>query len=535
MIKRSLFVLAVSLFLAGGELFAQTPSNKDARIMNYQILNTVESYARTSTLYKESYVRDFLDLFEERTKQSVYNDMMNSKSYQSMISADEYVKQYTPDGDVVLDTDVSSLKFIGPFEFRDGKWHRKVTIQKTVKIIDSRYYSDGAGGVLYDSQQLYPKEPYFDLEIDMVYDAEKSKAFIYAIDIALSKPTTPIDAEKYSVILKSGTKYDSQVMSANNKLSFNDFDEAFAAYNDYSLKDEDVRITPTEVATCDFYNVLQLKYTPKHLRARARVGFAPFGAYNIATASDGLNTSSKGFEFCIDLGYTFSAGKAKMGPFIGVGISSSSIAMSMDDFAYAYPGKISDHNRKLYVRNYSITEATECLALKDLLIPFYWSAEHKLSDYLKLTWDLGVKFYIPMKTTLGPYKVEGSTFGVYSDGTKVTDSVEDALGTIDRSFSSFMVPVDYSRGKYDLSAFANLGLEVKIYGDLSAVAAVGYEHGLTWIYQSNNDVYFDSKEGIYPLVYSTQNKEDVAVRSFIGCISYKRQAFWMSLGLKYKF
>lgn len=537
MVKRLISILAISVPIlhAGGSLSAQTPLTKDARNMNYQILTTVEEYARTSTLYNDSYILDFGNLFADRTKSCVYNDMMNSKSYQAIVTPDEYIKQYTPGGDMMLETDVRSLKFIGPYEFKDGKWHRKVTVQKTMKIIDSRYYYDGAGGVLYDSEQLYPKEPYFDLEIELVYDAEKNKCFINAIDIALSKPTTPIDDEKYSVIIKSGTKYDSQVTSGNNNLSFNDFDEAFAKYNDYSLNDEDVKITPTEVASCDYYNVLQLKYTPKHFRARARAGFAPFGAYKITTESEGLNTSSKGFEFGFDLGYTFSVGKTKMGPFIGIGMSNSSIAMSKENFSYAYPGKISDHNKVLYVRNYSITKATENLALRDLLIPIYWGAENKLNDYLKLTWDLGAKLYFPMMTTLLPYTVKGLTFGVYDGGYTVNESEEDAFGEIDRSFSSFMVPVNYSRSKNDISAFANLGLEVKIYGDFSGIVAVGYEHGITKSYQSNNDIYFDANEGIYPLVYSTKSKEDIAVRSFIGSISYQRQAFWMSVGLKYKF
>lgn len=503
--------------------------------MNYQILNTVLSYTRTSSLYKESDIRDFLNLFEDKTKPCIYNDLMHTGTYQSTVSPEDYVKLYTPNGDVMLDANISSLNYMGPYEFRDEKWHRKVSVKKAITIIDSRYYWEGEGGVLFDSRQLYPSEPFFILELDMVYDANKGKAFIHSIDIALSKPTRPIDANKYSVILKSGTKYDSQVTSAGDSLVFNDFNEAFAAYNDYHLNDEDIRITPTELASCDSYNVLMLKYTPKHLRARGRVGFAPFGAYNVHGATSGLKSKSSGFEFGIDLGYTFTVGKAKMGPYIGLGMSASSVSLFMNDFAYDYPGLISDHNGNLYTRSYSVTKASEGIQLKDLVVPIYWSSEHKLNNVLKLTWDLGVKIYAPISTSLTPYQVNGTVSGVYSDNTTVTDSAEDALGIIDKSFTSFMVPVNYTRKDNDFSAFGNLGMEIRIMEDLSAALSLGYEQGLTWAYKTDNDVYFDAEKGILPLVYSTQTAQDIAVRSFIGCISLKRQAFWMSLGIKYRF
>lgn len=503
--------------------------------MNYQILNTVLSYTRTATLYKESDIRDFLNLFEDRTKPCIYNDMMHTGTYQSIISPEDYVKLYTPDGDVMLDASISSLNYMGPYEFRDSKWHRKVSVKKTITIIDSRYYWDGDGGVLFDSKQLYPNEPYFILELDMVYDADKDKAFIHAIDIALSKPLTHIDSDKYSVVLKSGTKYDSQVTSAGDSLAFNDFNEAFAAYNDFHLQDEDILITPTELASCDSYNVLRLNYIPKHLRARGRIGFAPFGAYNVHSATSGMKCASSCFEIGADLGYTFSVGKAKMGPYIGLGMSFSTVSLSMNDFAYDYPGLISDHNGELYTRSYSISEASEGIQLKDLIVPIYWAAEHRLNKTLKLTWDLGVKVYVPMNTTLTQYRVNGTVSGVYSDNTTVTDSAEDALGIIDKSFTSFMVPVNYSRKDNDFSLFGNLGLEVRIMEYLSAALSLGYEHGLTWAYKTENDVYFDAEKGILPLVYSPQTAQDIAVRSFIGCISFKRQAFWMSLGIKYRF
>lgn len=527
-------VISLALTAASLSAAAQTPDNKDARMMNYRILATVEEYARTSTLYDDSYKQDFLKLFSDSGVACVYNDMMNSPLYQKKVSPEDYVRQYIPGGDMMLETDVASLRYVGPYEFRGGKWYRKVTVRKAMKIIDSRYYFDGAGGVLYDSAQLYPDEPYFDLELELVYDPAADRALINTVDIALSKPKTAIDADRYSVIVKSNTKYDSRLLSGGKNLVFNDFDETFAEYDSYGLSDEDVRIVPTELASCASYNVLQLKFVPKHLRLKARAAFAPFGAYDVQT-SGGIDSKSSAMEFGLDIGYTFSAGSAKMGPFIGFAASMSKISLSKSAFSYDYPGLITDHSGVLYNRNYTISSAEESLSFTDLLIPVYWGAEHNLGQWVRLTWDIGAKFYIDMDLKNSEYTVSGKSSAEYSDVAQAADSQAEGLGAFDQSYTKFLVPVDYAREPYEISAFADLGFDVKISADWSANISFGYEYGLTWAYQSNMNEYFDAGEGILPFVYSVSEAKDIPVRSFLDCVSYRRQGFWMGVGFKYKF
>ena len=525
----SLVLTAVSFNIA-----AQTPDNKDARLMNYRILEAIEEYTRTSTLYDISYQHDFLKLFGDVKSACIYNDLMNSPLYQKMVSPEDYVRQYTPGEDMMLETDVANLRYAGPYEFRNGKWYRKITVQKTIKIIDSRYYFDGAGGILYDSAQLYPDEPYFNLEIELVYDPASDKAMINAVDIALSKPKTPVDKDRYSVVIKSNTKYDQRVLSNGKALVFNDFDEAFAEYNTYGLNDEDVRIVSTEVASCELYNVLQLKFVPKHFRLKTHTSFAPFGAYDIQT-SDGINAKSSAMEFGMDIGYTFSVGSAKMGPFIGLAASLSKIALSKYNFSYAYPGSITDHSGLLYTRNYTIDSAEEGLSFTDLLIPVYWGAEHNIGKRLRLTWDIGAKVYIDMNLKTSEYTVSGKSYATYSDGNTVADSQSNGLGAFNQAYTKFLVPVDYTREPYEISAFADLGFDVKFSADWSANISFGYEYGLTWAYQSSMSKYFDADEGILPFVYSVSETTDIPVRSFFDCISYRRQGLWINVGFKYKF
>jgi hypothetical protein len=65
---------------------------------------------------------------------------------------------------------------------------------------------------------------------------------------------------------------------------------------------------------------------------------------------------------------------------------------------------------------------------------------------------------------------------------------------------------------------------------------VGYEYGFAKIHTSKESKLFDDNAGIYPLVPSGSDiNANVATRSFLDCISYRRQALWLEAGLMFKF
>lgn len=534
MVKNKMLI-SIAFSLVAIISYAQIPENKDARHMNYLMLLSVEDYCRTSSLYNDEYRQEFIKLFDDKKSSCIYNDFMNSSSFQQIISPEEYIRQYANNDDMMLETDYSDLDFVGPFEYRDGRWYRKVIVEKTIKIIDSVHYSDGAGGVLYDSSQLYPDAPSFSLEIELVYDKIKDRELISAIAVALKKPRTPLDEDTYSVIIKSDTKFDSRLESAGKSLSFNDFGEAFAYYNDYSVNDDDVKISASQVVQSDRYNVLKLKFTPKHLRLKLHADFAPFGAYSVSFANSGIDAKSTAKEVGIDLGFTFSVGNAKMGPFVGVAASMSEINFSMSNFSFSYPEIMVNRGVKMYDRTYNINEASEGLSMKDIVIPLYWEVEHRLGSWGKLVWDIGAKAYINGKMSWTSYNVSGSVTGVLEDHSVINDNVENCLGSFSQNFNSFISPVDYSRSQFDYSAFGKIGLDISTVKNLSVSLSAGYEYGINWSYTSSMAEYLNADKAIIPLLYSQSLNQNIAVHSFLGSVSYKRQGIWLSAGIKYKF
>jgi hypothetical protein len=527
--------LGIALSIVSVASYAQIPENRDARHMSCQMLLSVEDYCRTSTLYNDEYRREFIKLFDAPDSVCVYNDLMNSASYQRTVSPQDYMRQYSGDDDMMLETDYSDLSFVSPFEYRDGRWYRKVMIRKTMKIIDSVNYTGGAGGVLYDSAQLYPDDPAFSLEIELVYDSDTDRCLISSIDVALSKPATPIDADSYSVIVKSGTKFDERVKSAGKSLAYNDFDEAFATYNEYSVNDSDVKIAAEELARTDRYNVLKLRFIPKHMRIKLRADFAPFGAYDVTRTSNSIAAESWAREFGLDLGYTFSVGKAKMGLFTGVAASLSGIDLSMTDFSFSYKDMLAGRGNARYERRYDISEATEGLSMKDIVIPVYWGAEHNAGDWGKITWDLGVKIYLNRQTDWDAYHLTGNAYGKFEDGSLVYESADYSFGDFDQNYMLFISPVDYSRAAVDYSLFGRFGLDIFVAGNLAACLSAGYEYGLNSSYESSMREYLNLVGSVIPMVYSHSMNQNLAVHSFLGSISYRRQGIWLSAGLKYKF
>jgi hypothetical protein len=101
------------------------------------------------------------------------------------------------------------------------------------------------------------------------------------------------------------------------------------------------------------------------------------------------------------------------------------------------------------------------------------------------------------------------------------------------SFESFIDPNTYEKNLFDLSAIANLGIDCNVVKNrLYVNASVGYEHGIMDSYVSNKQVYSNP---ILPKVDKNGSVEHVAVNSLISGLTIKRQALWISLGLKYKF
>jgi hypothetical protein len=185
-------------------------------------------------------------------------------------------------------------------------------------------------------------------------------------------------------------------------------------------------------------------------------------------------------------------------------------------------------NTGMYEMNsytYTITNAVEQVSYMDLYVPVYFEIEHMLGSKgrVMLSWNFGVKSYLNLSAKAKiPYTV---TFN-----TRVNNN---SNGEETMSFDSFIEPNTYAKNLFDLSAIANLGVDCNVVKNrLFINASVGYEHGIMDSYVSNKQVYSNP---ILPKVDKNGNVEHVAVNSLISGLTIKRQALWISLGLKYKF
>ena len=156
------------------------------------------------------------------------------------------------------------------------------------------------------------------------------------------------------------------------------------------------------------------------------------------------------------------------------------------------------------------------------------SYEVSVNEKIALSLDAGIKLYLNTNTTVHPYSVNGRVSAVYGEQVVATQDLPNII-------NQYMIPASYMRNTYDVAAFGKLGVEYKIKDRRYVYLKVGYMRGLTESYNSNLNEWFNDSEGIYPFVYSAKSDSDVAVRSFADCISYKRSAFTLDLGIRMKF
>ena len=511
--RKSIVIILTLLFGSLASSGAQNATSSSSRQFNLAILSLFDEYERTSTLVDETDKRTFARLFVQPDRASVYNDLIGTKGYQTMMSPLEYARLIQGDA-FFLRTEIRDLTKEGGIFWEGGKMHRKVSFTKYVMIIDSSVYTEGDGGVFFDSSTIYEGAPDFRLIAEFVYDPVSGSCKIQSVTAAGSKPRTALDNDKFSIVLEPEGEFKDELISGGKPVKFNEYKQGFAYYDDIEIDNQNVKMAATDEAQGDHYNVKSLAFKPLRFRFKLRGAFNPGSAYTVKTSYDGIKASSSGYEFGADLGLeTSPTSRTRFGLYAGAALSGSNIDLSVDDLQYsiAITGR--------WKRSYSFS-ATESLSLMDIVIPVYAELETDLGRSLMLTFDLGAKAYLAQKTDLGPYKVEGTFAGTQ----------------INNTYSQFVSPADYTRNSYDIAAFANIELDVCLVKKLLyAYASAGYEYAIKASYDSSDRLYFSENDAVYPFVYASSTKSDIPFRSLVGSTSYQRKALTASLGLKIKF
>lgn len=511
--KSDLLVAILFFFLASSFTFGQSVETKEAGRFNIALLDVLEEYERTCSFAEKNDKHDFLRLFSQETTPCVYNDFLGTERFQAIISPIEYSDYARNDGTVLIRSLIRDVRKEGNITYSNGKLHRRISFTKYVMIIDGSVYTEGEGGVLFDSSQAFDSNSDFRLYMDFSYDPETEECKIDGIQAVEEMPASPLDDSHFSVIVSSSKKYDKDLTSRGEKLKFNEFGQSLAYWNDIDIDNGDVILKSSEITQGDHYNVLAVDYKPIRFRTKAYGNIDLGNAFNVESSYSEMESSSMALNFGLDLGFEKALSKKfRVGIFAGAGLSLGKINLSAPHVSYTLD--YMDPSR-----DYSFS-AKESLSITDIVIPAYLESEINLSSRLVLCVDLGTRFYLNWKSDLSPYEVEG-TIG----STPVTTS-----------YSSFKAPTDYTRKEYDLVLFGNLELDFAILQkSLYAYISGGYEQGLTPVYDSGLRAYYQESSNVYPFYYSPVLDRDIPMRSLIGSVRYSRRAVWIAVGIKIKF
>lgn len=493
--------------------FGQNVETKDAGRFNIALLGVLDEYERTCSFSEAKDQHDFLKLFSQENESCIYNDLLGTDSFQSMVTPREYSGFVRKDGSFLIRSSISDVRKESDITYSDGKLHRRISFTKYVMIIDGSVYTEGEGGVLFDSSHAYASKPDFRLYMDLSYDIDEGECRIESIYAAEEKPASPLDESRFSVVVSSNNKYEKDLVSHGEKLRFNEFGQSIAYWNDVDVNNGDVKIVSTERAQGDHYNVLTVGFKPIRFRGKVYGNLTLGGAFNIESSYSGMESSSSAMNFGVDLGFEKAiAKKFRIGIYAGAGLSLGKINLSAPNVSYTL-------NYVSPSRNYAFS-AKESLKITDIIVPVYLEGEIDLTKRLVLDIDLGVRFYLNWQTSLSPYEVEGIIGG----------------STVKTEYRAFKDPADYTRNQYDLAVFGNVELDFAIIkNSLYAYLSGGYEYGLKPVYDSVDRVYFKESDSIYPFYYSPFSNTDIPMRSLVGSVRYSRKAGWAALGIKIKF
>lgn len=495
---------------------AQTLSNTQRRALNTQLLELLTNY-ETYSSFSESYMnRAYQSLFVS-PEAKVYCDYPTSQSFMKTVSARDYAS-FSSSEFSMLQVELNNVKK-SSYVYDGGVWKISLSMIKKISYIDRLGANfTGSAEIVLNCEYSFSNDQF---KIASIQGENLNKE---------DKPWYLFPGNRFVAVRKAQPR-DTTVIYNGNTLKFDEFGFAYTRDASFDYSDSDVTLKVQEQDRTSMYTLYNFSY--RFLRARLRVhaDIAPIFAYAVTSPVDFSSVKSMAYGAGADLGYMLPLGSHfKFGVYMGAALSMGKLSLEVNDVKYGIPlsaidGK-SDGFRE-YTRTYNLSSVTEGFDFMDVVIPLFLSAEVNIGKRCSLLFDAGARLNLNTKTTVTPYRIDGTFMDAYNDTGEIIN--QGTLAVENR----FLKPVSYKRNTYDVSVFGRLGLDIMVHKMHSVFLRASYEYGLTPMYSSASNKWLNPAEGIYP-VYYYQGK-DVPVRSFADCISYKRNAVWFDLGYKFKF
>ena len=517
---KRLFIISLVVSLLLTSVSAQTLTNQQRRHINSKILTLIEDYERYASLYDEEAAYYYRSLFVNETS-TVHCDMIASDKYRTQVPVDEYISMVRQNSQNTT-TVIKDVKK-GEMSYANGVWYIPVTFRKSFSYIDPN-------GYLFSVEDWHKAD--FDMEMYVLYDEERDLCLIQSIT---GKLDTTVDFPKGRFLIVNEMKdrddrymgYFSTLRINNRPLEFNDFGQAIIAPGIPHVDDMDVAVDTVVLSKGYNYDVVSYEFNPRKARVKLRYGYSP-NAYRKISGADGFDVKSPAMEVGVDFGIAFPAGRnAKMGLYTGVGAMQSGLQLQLStttpSFGYTYSTAQRNDATGLWESKevvYKISEVNESVKYIDLFVPVYFEMEHRIGNYLMLSWSLGAKGYYNLMATPGEHTVQYTVDGERTNLTR----------TFDKSY--------YKKAIWDVSAFGNIGLDVNLLKrKMYFMVRVGYEYGFMPTFKSDAAPYYynnkNNPEKSYPIIRNAEN-DDVVVHPMINGLEFNRQGLWISGGLKFK-
>lgn len=516
------FTLMMSLSVSS---MAQTLTNREKRHINDRLLALIHEYEMTSDLFDYDEEHIFLSLFVN-DQIPVTCDVIGFPGYLDHMPVSEYVAAIKSEALTfmvkVKDVVKGEMKPVG------NGYEIPVQFRKSISYFDRNKY-------MFSTEQYYQTDLIMNMTVS--YDVDTDLCLITGLE-------AEIEAEKefprgrFYVVNKSDIydvdskyhKYVDRLKIGNSTITYNENDQAFLTPGEPTAGDIDVTVVPDTLKSGFNYDVVRFGFDVRKTRLKLHAAVAPFGAYNVQ-APTYLTSKTNAFEAGLDIGFTWSAGKAsKMGFYFGAGVSMSYIGLSLEidkPISYGYTTSVLDPGCGLFKDMdiiYEILSAQEQMKYTDIYVPVYFEVEHRAGRHMMISWNFGVKGYYNMNVSPS-YTVNGR---VQIDN-KAFESFEIKDGP-------FISPLSYSRNPFDISVCGNLGFDINLFKQRAYFSVkAGYEYGLKDSYSNQGLAYYDVSKKIYPVVYDPAGRQrNVAFHSLITDLKFRRQAVWLQAGFKFK-
>lgn len=508
---------------------APAPKSLERR-MNSMVIDVLMGLEDVSEITSRQDGREFMNYFEKKDS-PVFCDLFSSKDFLHQIPVGKYIESfYTSDDKSVFNAfsfEFRDIKKTG-WSYNDMKWTCHVSMQKTLNYFDDNF-------IFYPVLGQNPYNKSFELEILVTFNESCTECRISEIRCSNKSDFNEID-DTYYIIQKNedpaDAKRDEEIFVGGESVRYNDFGQGYAPKEPFTFFDDDVKISTITIDRTERYDYIRFKYKPRPFRIRLRNEYAPMYAYSFS-GDENLAISSSAYNVGLDFGYSCPVSKGvRFGFHTGLGVTLSKINLgSSSPVSYSYDLSNEYGN---YRRSYSISNISQGAKFLDLTVPIYYTTEFKLHKAVSILVDLGIKAYFNTNAMTTPFHIEGTVSGTYENGQTLQTGI-DGVGDISGDYNEFVSLVTFKREPFDVSCIGNIGLDINLYDSTVYLQAkAGYEYGLTYSYKSDEKPYFDPSNNVYPLVWDGRYNREIVFRPLADCVSFKRQALWVSLGIMIK-